>query len=92
MPPPTTLRLSMRLRSCSRANASGVEVCKEGAAATAGADEACCSSGLGFGFAETEAGTKDIMVVAGRGADAGGALAGLLCLGVWPWKLPLPRC
>ena len=82
----------MRLRSCSKANVSEVEACGGGAAAATGADVACCCSGFGFGFAETEAGTKDIMVVAGRGADAGEALAGLPCLGPCPWKLPLPRC
>lgn len=78
-PSPVRFRLSIRLRSCSRVNVSGVEV--GGGAAAAGGAEAQCWSGFGFGFAETEAGTKDIMVVAGLGADARGAFAGLGCLG-----------
>lgn len=81
----------MRLRSCSRVIASGVEVAGE-TAVGGGAEAASCSAGFAFGLADTEAGTKDIIVVAGLGAVAGGALAaGLPCLGPCPWKLPLPR-
>jgi hypothetical protein len=73
----------MRLRSCSRANVSGVAVFGGGAAVAVagGAEAASWSAGFAFGFADTEAGTKDIIVVAGLGAVAGGALAaGLPCL------------
>jgi hypothetical protein len=61
----------MRLRSCSKANVlGGVEVfIGGGPAAVDGAEEAC-----GFGFAETEAGTNDIMEVAGFLADAAAPL------------------
>lgn len=63
----------MRLRSCSKANESGVDVCGAGAGADGGAGAASCSTVFAFGLADTEAGTKDIIVVVGLGADAGGA-------------------
>lgn len=53
-----------------------------GTAVAGGAEAASCSAGFAFGFADTDAGTKDIIVVAGLGAVAGGALAaGRPCLG-----------
>ena len=73
--PPVTLRLSMRLRSCSKAIVLESEDIGAGTAAEAGAEDASCCSGFGFGFAETDAGTKDIIVVAGLGAAAGEAFA-----------------
>jgi hypothetical protein len=65
----------MRLRSCSKAVVLEAEDVGGGTAAAAGAEEARCCSGFGFGFAETDAGTKDIIVVAGLGAAAGEAFA-----------------
>ena len=65
----------MRLRSCSKAIVLESEDIGAGTAADAGAEEASCCSGFGFGFAETDAGTKDIIVVAGLGAAAGEAFA-----------------
>jgi hypothetical protein len=61
----------MRLRSCSKTNVlGGVEVfIGGGPAAVGGAEEACC-----FGFAETEAGTNDIMEVAAFLTGAGAPL------------------
>jgi len=68
---PAGLRLSRRLRSCSRDNVSeGVEVFI-GEAVAAGADVLRC-------LAATEEGTKDIMLVRGFAADAGGPLAAVL--------------
>lgn len=62
------LRLSMRLRSCSKARDSGVELLTGGApGAVGGAEEECF-------FAATDAGTKDIMEVAGFLAEAGAPL------------------
>lgn len=60
------LRLSKRLRSCSKAKVSeGVEVAIDGgAAAEGGAEEECF-------FAATEEGTKDIIEVAGFLTEAG---------------------
>lgn len=58
----------MRLRSCSKANVlGGVEVfIGGGPAAVEGAEDESC-----FGLAETEAGTKDIIEVAGFFTEAG---------------------
>jgi hypothetical protein len=60
--------LSMRLRSCSRADVlEGIEFVVGGATvADGGAEEECF-------FAATEAGTKDIMETAGFLAEVGGA-------------------
>jgi hypothetical protein len=67
------LRLSKRLRSCSTDNVSeGVEVfIGGGPAVAAGAEVLRC-------LAATDAGTNDIMLVGGFGAEAGGALAAAL--------------
>jgi hypothetical protein len=64
------LRLSMRLRSCSKANVfGGVEVfIGGGPAAVGGAEDECF-------FAATEAGTKDIIDVAGFLAEAAALMA-----------------
>ena len=75
------LRLSIRLRSCSKANVSGVEVFIGGVAA--GGAAACC-----LGFADTEAGTNDIIVVAGFVGVAEGPVAGFPALK--PGELALP--
>jgi hypothetical protein len=58
----------MRLRSCSKANVlGGVEVfIGGGPAAVEGAEDESC-----FGLAETEAGTKDIIEVAGFLTETG---------------------
>lgn len=67
------LRLSKRLRSCSKAKVSeGVDVFIAGAAVGAvGAEVLRC-------LAATDEGTKDIMVVEDFGADAGEPLAAAL--------------
>lgn len=80
---PVELRLSKRLRSCSKANVSeGVEVFIAGAVAVAaGVEVFRC-------LAATEEGTKDIIVVEGLGADAGGPfMAGLPGPGPFLWPL-----
>lgn len=80
---PAVLRLSKRLRSCSKANVSeGVDVFIGGAAGaagvTAGAEVLRC-------LAATEAGTNDIIVVEGLGAGAGDPfVAALSNLGLGP--------
>lgn len=67
------LRLSKRLRSCSKARVSaGVEVFIAGAAAVVGGVETLRC------FAATDAGTKDIMVVEGFGAGTGEPLVAAL--------------
>jgi len=84
---PAELRLSKRLRSCSKVDESeGVEVfiCGAGAGATEGMV-------AGLRLAATEAGTKDIMVVEGFGVDAGGLfIAALRGLGPGPGPVMLP--
>lgn len=84
---PAELRLSKRLRSCSKDDESeGVEVFICGAGA--GAAEGMVA---GLRFAATDAGTKDIMVTAGLGADAGGLfMAALRGLGPGPGPGPGP--
>ena len=78
---PAGLRLSKRLRSCSRDNVlEGVAVFMgEAPAVAAGAEVLRC-------LAATDEGTKDIMLVGAFGADAGGALAA-----VFPVPPILPR-
>jgi hypothetical protein len=76
------LRLSKRLRSCSKAKESGVEVFI-GGVATGGA------AAWALGFAETEAGTKDIIVVAGFVGVAEGPVAGFPALKLGELALPL---
>jgi hypothetical protein len=75
------LRLSKRLRSCSKDNVSeGVEVfIGETPAVAAGADVLRC-------LAATEEGTKDIILVGGFAAEAGGPLVAVL---PGPVMLPL---
>ena len=68
---PVVLRLSRRFKSCSKANVSeGVEVFIGGGVLADGGVEADCC----FGFAATDAGTKDIIVVEGFGAGTEGPL------------------
>lgn len=63
---PVILRLSSRFKSCSKTDVfEGVEVFAGGEiVAAGGAEEECC-------FADTEAGTKDIIEVVGLGILTG---------------------
>lgn len=77
---PVILRLSNRLRSCSKVDVSeGADAFVGGGVPVEGGVEAeeCC-------FAATEAGTNDIIEVAGFGAEVAGLLPGAFPLAAGP--------